>query len=89
MAETRRVTLTGALAALVPADRVLVLRRMGPHECKLAAMGAAEELRTGRCAEVCGEAAVEGIAFETGCGIAMSLGELLPVYVVTICNGET
>ena len=78
--DVQGATLSALLAILRPADRVLVLRRMGPHECKLAAAGAAEELRTGPCAEVLGGWIVESASVD---GEAWT-GEIAPVLFVTV-----
>ena len=64
MAETRRdrVTLAALLAVLQERDRVFIVRRMGPREG--VAGGTAQELRSTRCVEVCGDNVVERLALD-------------------------
>ena len=66
MAETRRdrVTLAALLAVLQDGDRVFIVHRMGPHECEGVAGGTAQELRSTRCVEVCGDNVVERLALD-------------------------
>ena len=66
MAETRRdrVTLAALLAVLQDGDRVFIVHRMGPHECEAVAGGTAQELRSTRCVEVCGDNVVERLALD-------------------------
>ena len=66
MAETRRdcVTMAALLAVLQERDRVFIVHRMGPHECEGVAGGTAQELRSTRCVEVCGDNMVERIALD-------------------------
>jgi len=78
----KAITLIGLLDLLRPTDRVIVLRRMGPHECEVAAVGAARALRVGRYAELSGASAVEKISLDTDGWTA--IGEHLPVLVVTV-----
>lgn len=64
MAETRRdrVTLAALLGVLKPDEEILVVHRIGPHECEAVAGGTAAELRATRCVEVCGDNIVERVA---------------------------
>ena len=66
MAETRRdcVTLATLLAVLQEQDRVFIVHRMGPHKCEGVAGGTAQELRSTRCVEVCGDNVVERLALD-------------------------
>ena len=66
MAETRRdcVTLAALLVVLQERDRVFIVHRMGPHECEGVAGGTAQELRSTRCVEVCGDNVVECLALD-------------------------
>ena len=52
------------LAVLQDGDRVFIVRRMGPHECEAVAGGTAQELRSTRCVEVCGDNMVERLALD-------------------------
>ena len=51
-------------AVLQDWDRVFIVRRMGPHECEAVAGGTAQELRSTRCVEVCGDNMVERLALD-------------------------
>ena len=64
MAETRRdrVTLADLLGVLKSDEEILVVHRIGPHECEAVAGGTAAELRATRCVEVCGDNIVERVA---------------------------
>lgn len=41
-----------------------IVHRMGPHECEGVAGGTAQELRSTRCVEVCGDNVVERLALD-------------------------
>ena len=66
MAETRRDcgTLAVLLAVLQEQDRVFIVHRIRPRECEGVAGGTAQELRSTRCVEVCGDNVVERLALD-------------------------
>ena len=90
MAETRRdrVTLAALLAALQDGDRVFIVNRMGPHECEAVAGGTAQELRSTRCVEVCGDNVVERLALDLDEWPEVWPDEAAPVLVITTGGKE-
>lgn len=57
-----RVRLAAVLGVLKPSEEILIVHRIGPHECEAVAGGTVEEVRATRCVEVCGDNVVERIA---------------------------
>ncbi len=90
MAETRRdcVTLAALLDLLRERDRLFIVRRIGPHECEGVAGGTVQELRSTRCAEVCGDNVVERLALDLDEWPEIWPEEAAPVLVVTIGGKE-
>lgn len=90
MAETRRdrVTLAALLAVLQERDRVLIVHRMGPHECEGVAGGTVRELQSTRCVEVCGDNVVEALALDLDQWPEIWPDEAAPVLVITIGGKE-
>ena len=58
----KSLTLAALLGVLKPSEEILVVHRIGPHECEAVAGGTAAELRATRCVEVCGDNIVERVA---------------------------
>ncbi|MGO5023205.1 hypothetical protein ACTQ4E_08955 [Lawsonibacter sp. LCP25S3_G6] len=56
------LTLAALLSVLKPSEEILVVHRIGPHECEAVAGGTTAELRATRCVEVCGDNIVERVA---------------------------
>ena len=59
-----RLTLAAFLEVLAPTERVFVIHHMGADIFEAVAGGTAEELRSTRCAEVCGDNIVERAVVE-------------------------
>ena len=59
-----RAFLAALLTVLQERDRAFIVHRMGPHECEGVAGGTAQELRSTRCVEVCGDNVVERLALD-------------------------
>lgn len=58
----KSLTLAALLGVLKPSEEILIVHRIGPHECEAVAGGTAAELRATRCVEVCGDNIVERAA---------------------------
>lgn len=58
----KSLTLAALLGVLKPSEEILIVHRIGPHECEAVAGGTAAELRATRCVEVCGDNIVERVA---------------------------
>ncbi len=58
----KSLTLAALLDVLKPDEEILVVHRIGPHECEAVAGGTAAELQATRCVEVCGDNIVERVA---------------------------
>ena len=86
--QAERLTLGALLALLQERDRVFIARRMGPHECEIVAGGTVQELRSMRCAEVCGSNVVERLALDLDEWPDVWPEDAAPVLLVTIGGKE-
>lgn len=76
----RSVALRDVMGLLRGQDWVVVIHRMGPHECEGVAEGTARELRADKCVEGYGERMVKRIAADMENGS----DDGTPVLVITI-----